>query len=190
MYEVRIHGRGGQGAVLAAQLLATALVFDGKYAVSIPAFGFERRGAPVVSFIRASEQPIRQLTNIYAPDCIVCVDPALARTVNIFAGLKRGGTLVQATSRPLAEIDVPDSVGTVGLCDAVRIATEIFGRPITTTLMLGAFARSTGQVSLEALKKVIEQSDFRDAGLRQNLDALERGYAETTVHTLERRITA
>jgi len=143
-----------------------------------------------VSFIRASEQPIRQLTNIYAPDCIVCVDPALARTVNIFAGLKRGGTLVQATSRPLAEIDVPDSVGTVGLCDAVRIATEIFGRPITNTLMLGAFARSTGQVSLEALKKVIEQSDFRDAGLRQNLDALERGYAETTVHTLERRITA
>ena len=71
MYEVRIHGRGGQGAVLAAQLLATALVFDGKYAVSIPAFGFERRGAPVVSFIRASETPIRQLTNIYAPDCII-----------------------------------------------------------------------------------------------------------------------
>ena len=85
---------------------------------------------------------------------------------------------------------MPDSVGTVGLCDAVRIATEIFGRPITNTLMLGAFARSTGEVSLEALKKVIEQSDFRDAGLRQNLDALERGYAETTVHTLERRITA
>lgn len=190
MYEVRIHGRGGQGAVLAAQLLATALVFDGKYAVSIPAFGFERRGAPVVSFIRSNEREIRQLTNIYAPDCIVCVDPALARTVNIFAGLKPGGTLVQATSRPLAEIDVPDSVGTVGLCDAVRIATEIFGRPITNTLMLGAFARSTGQVSLDALKRVIEQSDFRDAGLRQNLDALERGYAETTVHTLERRITA
>ncbi len=190
MYEVRIHGRGGQGAVLAAQLLATALVFDGKYAVSIPAFGFERRGAPVVSFIRSSDREIRQLTNIYAPDCIVCVDPALARTVNIFAGLKPGGTLVQASSRPLAEIDVPDTVGSVGLCDAVRIATEIFGRPITNTLMLGAFARSTGQVSLEALKKVIEKSDFRDAGLRQNLDALERGYAETTVHTLERRLTA
>lgn len=190
MYEVRIHGRGGQGAVLAAQMLATALVFDGKYAVSIPAFGFERRGAPVVSFIRASDQEIRQLTNIYAPDCIICVDPALTRTVNIFAGLKPGGTLVQATSRPLAEIEVPDTVGTVGLCDAVRIATEIFGRPITNTLMLGAFARSTGQVSLDALKKVIEQSDFRDAGLRQNLEALERGYAETTVHTLERRLTA
>ncbi len=101
MYEVRIHGRGGQGAVLAAQLLATALVFDGKYAVSIPAFGFERRGAPVVSFIRASETPIRQLTNIYAPDCIICVDPTLARTVDIFAGLKPGGAMVQATSRPL-----------------------------------------------------------------------------------------
>lgn len=71
-----------------------------------------------------------------------------------------------------------------------RIATEIFGRPITNTLMLGAFARTTGQVSLAALKKVIEQSDFRDAGLAQNLTALERGYEETTVHTLERRLTA
>ena len=190
MYEVRFHGRGGQGAVMAAALLAAAMLEEGKYAVSIPAFGFERRGAPVVSFVRCSDREIRQLTNIYTPDCLICVDPSLARSVDIFSGLKPGGTLVQATSRPLAEIDVPDSVGTVGLCDAVRIATEIFGRPITNTLMLGAFARSTGQVSLEALKKVIEQSDFRDAGLRQNLDALERGYAETTVHTLERRITA
>ena len=101
-----------------------------------------------------------------------------------------GGAMVQATSRPLEEVAVADTVGTVGLCDAVRIATEIFGRPITNTLMLGAFARTTGQVSLAALKKVIEQSDFRHAGLAQNLTALERGYEETTVHTLERRITA
>lgn len=190
MYEVRIHGRGGQGAVLAAELLATALVIEGKYAVSIPSFGFERRGAPVVSFMRCSDREIRQLTNIYTPDCIICVDPTVANSVDIFAGLKPGGALVQATSRPLAELHLPATVGTVGLCDAVRIANEIFGRLITNTLMLGAFARTTGMVSLEALKQVIEESDFRDAGLKQNLTALERGYTETVVHAIERRVTA
>ena len=104
MYEVRFHGRGGQGAVTAAAMLAAALLEEGKYAVSIPSFGFERRGAPVVSFLRCSDKPIRQLTNIYAPDCLICVDPTLTRSVDIFAGLKPGGTLVQASNRPLAEV--------------------------------------------------------------------------------------
>ena len=81
MYEVRFHGRGGQGAVTAAAMLAAALLEEGKYAVSIPSFGFERRGAPVVSFLRCSDRPIRQLTNIYAPDCLICVDPTLTRSV-------------------------------------------------------------------------------------------------------------
>ena len=79
---------------------------------------------------------------------------------------------------------------TVGLIDAVRLATEIFRRPITNTLMLGAFAKTTGMVSLDALKRSLEDSDFRDAGLAQNLIALERGYNETTVHTIERRVAA
>lgn len=189
MYEVRIHGRGGQGAVLAAEMLAMALVEEGKYAVSIPSFGFERRGAPVVSFMRCSDREIRQLTNIYHPDCIICVDPTVANSIDIFAGLKPGGTLVQASARRLDELHVPDTVSRVGLCDAVRIATGIFGRPITNTLMLGAFARTTGLVSLDALGRAIEASEFRDAGLRQNLTALERGYAETEVHTIDRRVT-
>src|SRR5690606_26220914 len=119
MYEVRFHGRGGQGSVMAGGLLAAALVEEGKYAVSIPSFGFERRGAPVVSFLRSSEREIRQFTNIYNPDCIICVDPSLVRTVNIFDGLKPGGTLVQATHQPLEALTVPDFVATVGLCDAV-----------------------------------------------------------------------
>ncbi len=190
MYEVRFHGRGGQGAVMAGALLATALLEEGKYAVSIPSFGFERRGAPVVSFVRCSEREIRQLTNIYTPDCLICVDPTLAKSVNIFSGLKPGGTLVQATHKPLGEVVLADTVGVVGLCDAVAIALEVFKRPITNTLMLGAFARTTGVVSLEALKRALEDSEFRDAGLEQNLIALERGYQETTVHTLERRVAA
>jgi len=190
VYEVRFHGRGGQGAVTAAAMLAAALLEEGKYAVSIPSFGFERRGAPVVSFLRFSDREIRQLTNIYTPDCLICVDPSLARSVDIFSGLKAGGTLVQATHKPLEEVVIPPVVGLVGLCDAIGIALEIFKRPITNTLMLGAFAKTTGMVSLDALKRSLEDSDFRDAGLAQNLIALERGYHETTVHTIERRVAA
>lgn len=190
MYEVRFHGRGGQGAVTAASMLAAALLEEGKYAVSIPSFGFERRGAPVVSFLRCSDREIRQLTNIYTPDCLICVDPTLAKSVDIFSGLKPGGTLVQATSKPLAEVALSPAVATVGLCDAIGIALEVFRKPITNTLMLGAFARTTGIVSLAALKRSLEDSDFRDAGLAQNLVALERGYNETTVHTIERRAAA
>jgi pyruvate ferredoxin oxidoreductase gamma subunit/phenylglyoxylate dehydrogenase gamma subunit len=190
MYEVRFHGRGGQGAVMASAMLAAALVAEGKYAVSIPAFGFERRGAPVVSFLRCSDKIIRQLTNIYNPDCIICVDPTLTRSVNIFAGIKPGGTLVQATHKSLEDTVVGDTVGTVGLCNAVEIALEIFKRPITNTLMLGAFARTTGVVSLAALKTALEESEFRDAGLAQNLLALERGYNETVVHTIGQKVAA
>ncbi len=190
MYEVRFHGRGGQGAVTAAAMLAAALLEEGKYAVSIPAFGFERRGAPVVSFLRCSDRPIRQLTNIYTPDCLICVDPTLTRSVDIFAGLKPGGTLVQASNRPIDEVVLSEAVSKVGLCDAISIALEIFKKPITNTLMLGAFAKTTGIVSLAALKRSLEDSDFRDAGLRQNLAALERGYEETVVYSIPQRAVA
>jgi phenylglyoxylate dehydrogenase gamma subunit len=190
MYEIRFHGRGGQGSVMAGGLLATALVAEGKYAVSIPSFGFERRGAPVVSFLRCSDREIRQLTNIYTPDCLICVDPTLSKSVDIFAGLKSGGTLVQTTHRGIDEQVLPETVATVGLIDAVRIAVEIFGRPITNTLMLGAFARTTGVVRLESLAVALEESEFRDAGLKQNLAALQRGFDETVVHTIDRRVAA
>jgi phenylglyoxylate dehydrogenase gamma subunit len=190
MYEVRLHGRGGQGAVLAAGILATALVEEGKFAVAVPSFGFERRGAPVAAFLRFDEREIRRLTNIYFPDCVICIDPTVSRSVDIFAGLKPGGALVQTTHKSVEDLALPDSVGTVGLCDAVRIATEIFRRPITNTLMLGAFARTTGLVSLASLKQALEDSDFRDAGLAQNLEALTRGYEETRIHHLERRAVA
>lgn len=190
MYEVRFHGRGGQGAVMAAGILATALVEEGKFSVAIPSFGFERRGAPVAAFLRCDEKEIRRLTNIYFPDCVICIDPTVSRSVNIFAGMKAGGALVQTTHKSLEELQLPDTVGTVGLCDAIRIATEIFRRPITNTIMLGAFARTTGIVSLAALKQTLQDSDFRDAGLTQNLEAVERGYNETRIHQCERTTVA
>jgi len=181
MYEVRLHGRGGQGAVMAAGILAAAIVAEGRYAVSIPAFGFERRGAPVVTFLRVDDREIRRMTNITDPDCVVCIDPTISRAVNVFAGLKDGGTLIQTTARPLGEVEVPEIVGTVAVIDAISIAREIFRRPITNTLMLGAFARVTGAVSLAALKAAIAESDLRDANLEQNFTALDRGFNEVEI---------
>ena len=190
MYEIRIHGRGGQGAVLAGGMLATALVLEGKYVVAVPSFGFERRGAPVASFLRFDEREIRQMTNIYHPNCVLCIDPTVARAVNVFEGIREDAVLVQTTAKPLGEIQLPPRVATVGLCDAVSIALDIFKRSITNTIMLGAFARATGLVSLDSLRAAIEKSDFRDAGLKQNLEALERGYAATKVHRIERAAAA
>jgi pyruvate ferredoxin oxidoreductase gamma subunit/phenylglyoxylate dehydrogenase gamma subunit len=190
MIEIRLHGRGGQGAVLAGSILATALAREGKHVIAIPAFGFERRGAPVASFLRFDEREIRQMTNIYAPDCVLCIDPTVGRAVNIFDGIKDHATWVQTSAQSISALTFPETVATVGLCDAVSIALDIFRRSITNTIMLGAFARTTGFVSLDALRAAVEESAFRDAGLQQNLDALERGYAETVVHTIERRAAA
>lgn len=190
MYEIRIHGRGGQGAVLAGGILATALVEEGKHVIAIPSFGFERRGAPVTSYLRFDDREIRQMTNIYHPNCILCIDPTVGRATNVFDGVQNDAVWVQTSAKPLAELQFPEQVATVGLCDAVSIAIDIFRRSITNTIMLGAFARTTGFVSLDALKAAIHHSDFRDAGLQQNLKALERGYNETVVHHIERRAAA
>lgn len=153
MHEVRFHGRGGQGAVLASKILAKALVEEGKFVTAIPAFGFERRGAPVAAFLRFDDQEIRRINNIYDPDFILCIDPSVANAVDIFAGMKPGGTLIQATQKSLADLALPATLARVGLCDAVGIAMDLFRRPITNTIMLGAFARTTGVVGLESLKK-------------------------------------
>ena len=166
MVEIRLHGRGGQGTVTAANLLAHALVEEGRHVVAIPSFGFERRGAPVAAFLRFDDAPIRRMTNIYEPDCIVCIDPTVARAVNVFDGIRDNATLVQATRKPLGELRLPERVARVGLCDAVGIALEIFRRPITNTIMLGAFARTTGLVRLASLQAALAaESGLRDAAL-------------------------
>jgi phenylglyoxylate dehydrogenase gamma subunit len=185
-HDVCIHGRGGQGAVLACSILAQALIDDGKHAVAIPSFGFERRGAPVAAFLRFDTEPIRAMTNVYHPDCVVCIDPTVPRTVDIFAGMKPGGTVVLTTKAKLEELSFPDSVSRVGLCDAVGIALSIYLKPVTNAVMLGAFARTTGLLTLASLKEALQQMVFRDAGLTENLSAAERGYNETEVHELKK----
>ena len=184
MVEIRFHGRGGQGAVLASKVLAKALVLEGKSIKGVPSFGFERRGAPVAAFLRYDDQVIRQTTNIYHPDWIVCLDPTLIRTVDIFEGVKEGGVLVQATSKGLADLTISPRIATVGLCDAVRVAVEVLGRPITNTVMLGAVVRTTHAVSIESLTAALGEVAFRDAALAVNVEAMRRGYSETVVHSM------
>jgi pyruvate ferredoxin oxidoreductase gamma subunit/phenylglyoxylate dehydrogenase gamma subunit len=186
MHEVRIHGRGGQGAVLACSILAQALIDERKYAIAIPSFGFERRGAPVAAFLRFANEPIRAMTNVYHPDCVICIDPTVPRAVDIFAGMKPGGTVVLTTKARLEEHKFPDAVSRVGLCDAVGIALSIYQKPVTNAVMLGAFARTSGLLTLASLKEVLQQMTFRDAGLTENLLAAERGYNETHVHELDK----
>jgi pyruvate ferredoxin oxidoreductase gamma subunit/phenylglyoxylate dehydrogenase gamma subunit len=186
MYEIRMHGRGGQGAVMGAELLAKALVDEGKYSITVPAFGFERRGAPVVAFLRFDDKVIRQHTNIYFPNCVVCIDPTLPQTVDIFDGITDNATLVQCTKKSLEEMQIDPKVKKVGLCNGVGIALEVIGRKpaITNTIMLGAFVKTTGLVSLESINNALGEMAFRDAALEKNIEAVQRGFDETTVYEL------
>ena len=186
MYEIRFHGRGGQGAVMGAEIMAKALVEEGKYAITIPAFGFERRGAPVQAYLKFDEKIIRQHTNVWYPDCVVCIDPTVPNSVPIFDGIKKNGVVVLCTKKPLEELKLAPNVKTVALCDAVGIALEVIGRrpPITNTIMLGALARAIGKVSLKSINYAMEETAFRDAALEKNILAVKRGYDETVIYEL------
>ncbi|MFH1488808.1 MAG: NADH-dependent phenylglyoxylate dehydrogenase subunit gamma [Pseudomonadota bacterium] len=181
MYEIRIHGRGGQGAVLASKILAKALADEGKYVKAIPSFGFERRGAPVEAYLRFDDKEIRQVTNIYYPDCIICLDPTLQRSVDIFANIREDAVWVQTTKKSFIDLKVPKTVSMVGICDAFGIALRIFNKAITNSIMLGAFSKTTGLVSMESLNKGMESVAFRDAALDKNIEAMQQGYQETRV---------
>lgn len=179
MKEIRLHGRGGQGVAIAAEMLAAALVKEGRYAVAFPMFGFERRGAPVTAFVRFDDKPIRQRTQVYEPDCLVITDPSLRKSPEIFAGLRPEGTvIINIQHRP--EERLHPNVVRIGAVDATGIAIQEIGKPITNTCVLGAFAGATGWLKLESL-----QAGFKDyfSGklLEDNLRCVDRGYRETAV---------
>lgn len=141
----------------AAEALVYAAVMDGKYGNSIPFFGFERQGAPVTAFIRISEEPIRPKNRVYHPDILIVLDSTIMNAVNVFDGVKKNGVLVLNSPHPAGEIEVPEQIKTVAAVDATAIALKVIGKPITNTVMLGAFLKATGLVSLaEVVKKVAE----------------------------------
>ncbi|OFW57530.1 MAG: hypothetical protein A2Y75_10140 [Candidatus Solincola sediminis] len=151
MKEIRIHGRGGQGAVLAAELLIVAAFEDHKYGQAFPAFGGERRGAPVQAFIRMDERPVRLRYRVAAPDWIIVLDSSLLEIADVMQGLRPDGLVVINSERP--PLSLPWTQDAWVCCiPATRIALESLGQPLVNTAMLGAFSAATGAVSLGAVQ--------------------------------------
>jgi 2-oxoacid:acceptor oxidoreductase gamma subunit (pyruvate/2-ketoisovalerate family) len=160
MRELRIHGRGGQGAVIASKLLAAALFHEGRSVQSFPAFGVERRGAPVTAFLRMSDGPILLRCEVTAPDDLVVLDPTLIRAVDVTAGLKPGGTVLINSDKPALAYE-PLARFRVVTVDASAIARRnglgSKTQPIVNTAILGAFAAATGLVKLESVLDAIRE---------------------------------
>lgn len=174
MREIRIHGRGGQGSVTAAELIAIAAFEDKKFSQAFPAFGVERRGAPVMAFARIADKPIRIRSQVYEPDYVVVQDVTLLDVVNIASGLKPDGKIIINTDRPKEKLKLSTNAEVVTI-DATRIAMDILGRPIVNTTMLGAFCGATKEVSLESLNKAISERFKGELG-RKNLLAIKTAY--------------
>ncbi|MFQ6121914.1 MAG: pyruvate ferredoxin oxidoreductase subunit gamma [Dehalococcoidales bacterium] len=181
LVEIRWHGRGGQGSVTSAELVARAAISEGKYAQAFPSFGPERRGAPVLAFNRiSSTEPIRVRAEIEEPDVVVVLDPGLLRIVNVTSGLKDGGVVVVNTIKKATQIRKEFGInGTIATVDATRIAMELLGVPIVNTTMAGALIKATNIIKLESMNKPIEERFGRLA--ERNLKAMERAYQETLV---------
>ncbi len=177
--EIRFHGRGGQGAVLAAWMLAAAFVVEGKHVASFPMYGFERRGAPVVAFTRLDDRQIREKTQIYNPDCLVVIDPSLMTLPTLFSGLKPGGILVLNSPQPL-ESQPNENLKLAGVVNATQIAVEEIGRDVPNTCLLGAFAATTGWADLKSILSSLGEYFSGDL-LQKNIRSAERGFSEVEV---------
>lgn len=176
MFEVRWHGRGGQGAWTASELLARAAIHEGKYTQSFPEFGPERMGAPVTAFTRISMKPIRLHCAVYEPNVVVVLDPTLIKTVQVTRGLTKDGDLIINSKDTPSEIRKTLTYeGKVWTVPATEMAIKILGAPITSTAMLGTVARVTGLVSLESIKKAVEERFRRDVA-EKNLAVIKEAY--------------
>ena len=179
MIEIRFHGRGGQGAVTSAELLALAAIGEGKYAQAFPSFGPERRGAPVVAFCRISDEPIRIRANISEPDIVVVLDASLLKIVNVAAGLKPQGVLVTTSKDDAAKVKEQLKLKQrLAVVDAAKIAMEVLGLPITNTTLLGSLVKAVEVVKKESFVHPLKERFGRIA--EKNLSAFERAY-QTTV---------
>lgn len=162
MFQVRIHGRGGQGVVTAAELLSIAAFREGRHAQAFPSFGSERTGAPVVAFCRIDDKPIRLREPVVAPDALLIQDPTLLHQVEVFAGLAPDGCVLINTSRSFEQLGLDDLVaGRPSDCLCTVPATEIalrhIGRPLPNAALLAGFAAVTGRISLESVQAAIRE---------------------------------
>ncbi len=172
MFEIRIHSRGGQGGVTAARLLALAAIHDGKYATAAPFYGAERRGAPIVSFVRIDDKPIRVYSQIKKPDMVIVLDATVMDIVDVLQGLKAGGrVLVNSQQKKVFSGYSSSNVDLTGI--ALREKLVVSGSPILNTPVIGALAKM-GIVSADSAKKAIREM-FSD---ERNVKAAETAYQE------------
>jgi len=172
MFEIRIHSRGGQGGVTAARLLALAAIHDGKYATAAPFYGAERRGAPIVSFVRIDDKPIRIYSQIKKPDMVIVLDATVMDIVDVLQGLKKGGrVIVNSQQKKVFSGYSSSNVDLTGI--ALREKLVVSGSPILNTPVIGALAKM-GIVSVDSAKKAIREM-FAD---ERNVKAAETAYQE------------
>lgn len=160
MFQVRIHGRGGQGVVTGAEMLSVAAFIEGRHAQAFPSFGSERTGAPVVAFCRIADEEIRLREPVLEPDCLIVQDATLFKSVDVFAGLKRDGWLLVNTNKSFADLHVESAIeklpkGHALIVPASEIAQRHIGRPLPNAALLGAFAALSELVHIESVEKAI-----------------------------------
>jgi pyruvate ferredoxin oxidoreductase gamma subunit len=173
VFAVRIHGRGGQGVVTAAELLSVAAFVDGRHAQAFPSFGSERTGAPVVAFCRIDDRPIRLREPIGEPDALIVQDPTLLQQVDVFGGLKPGGQVLLNSTREPAKLGLGDlEVVTV---PATELAREHLGRPVPNAPLLGAFAAVSGVIGLDSVAAALRER-FSERIAAANVAAAEASF--------------
>lgn len=171
MFQVRIHGRGGQGVVTAAELLADAAFRQGRHAQAFPSFGSERTGAPVVSFCRIADRAIRVREPVLAPDAVIVQDPTLLRAVDVFDGLRPEGYALVNSRRPLDELGLGERLaalppGHAVTVPATEIAMEHVGRPLPNAVLLGAFTALYEALDLDAVVAALRERFPGEVGER------------------------
>jgi pyruvate ferredoxin oxidoreductase gamma subunit len=181
MIEINIHGRGGQGAVTSAELIAISAIGEGKFAQAFPSFGPERRGAPVVAFCRISDKKINIRSKIQSPDVVMVLDPGLLSLENPTEGMNPNGIVIVNTKKSINEIAI--SIGSnhkIATIDADTIAFEEMGRVIVNTTMIGAFIKATRSIDFSMVKPAILSRFGEKLGLK-NMNALKRAYDEVII---------
>ena len=182
MVEIRFHGRGGQGAVTSAEILAISAINSGKYAQAFPSFGPERRGAPVIAFSRISDERILNRTKIYEPDIVVVLDSSIMSIVNVIEGLKENGTIVINSAKTPEELKKEfgrDDIK-IGTVNATKIAIDVIGRPITNIVMLGALLKVEPIIDLEAVFEPLKDRFGKIAD--RNIEASKLAYEQVKVN--------
>jgi pyruvate ferredoxin oxidoreductase gamma subunit len=188
VFEIRIHGRGGQGVVTAAELLSVAAFLDGREPQAFPSFGSERMGAPVVSFCRIGDTPIRLREPVSTPDAVIVVDATLLHAVDVFAGLKPDGYVLINSSRSLDELGLAELLerhraDRIRAIAATELARQHVGRPLPNVCLLGGFAALTSAVTLPAVEQAVRER-FREPIASANIAAAHAAY-ETVRTSLE-----